>query len=65
MAEPMSNHSEGVPSGRKTRWPAADRLRIRASQTRTFQADEFDLMVSDARRDGFVITKVAGEWHHT
>lgn len=36
-----------------------------ASQTRTYQADEFDVMVSDARREDFVITKVAGEWQHT
>lgn len=36
-----------------------------ASQTRTYQADEFDVMVSDARREGFVIAKVAGEWQHT
>ncbi|RUU29708.1 hypothetical protein [Mesorhizobium sp. M6A.T.Ce.TU.016.01.1.1] len=36
-----------------------------ASQTRTYQADEFDVMVSDARREGFVITKVSGEWQHT
>lgn len=35
------------------------------SQRRTYQADEFDVMISDARGEGFVITKVAGEWVHT
>ncbi|WP_136617016.1 MULTISPECIES: hypothetical protein [Mesorhizobium] len=35
------------------------------SQTRTYQADEFDVMVSDARREGFIFAKVAGEWQHT
>lgn len=35
------------------------------AQTRTYLADEFDVMVSDARREGFVIAKVAGEWQHT
>jgi len=35
-----------------------------ASQRRTYQVDEFDVMVSDARSEGFVITKVAGEWQH-
>ncbi|RWP31766.1 hypothetical protein [Mesorhizobium sp.] len=36
-----------------------------ASQTKTYKADEFDVMVSGARREGFVITKVSGEWQHT
>lgn len=36
-----------------------------ASQRGTYQADEFDVMVSDARGEGFVIAKVAGEWTHT
>lgn len=36
-----------------------------ASQRRTYQTDEFDVMVSDARAEGFVIAKVAGEWQHT
>jgi hypothetical protein len=36
-----------------------------ASQRRTYEADEFDVMVSDARAEGFVITKIAGEWTHT
>ncbi|RUV69675.1 MAG: hypothetical protein EOR26_05225 [Mesorhizobium sp.] len=35
------------------------------SQRRTYQADEFDVMISDARSEGFVIAKVAGEWQHT
>ncbi|MER8754133.1 hypothetical protein NKH69_00415 [Mesorhizobium sp. M0976] len=35
------------------------------SQSRAYQADEFDVMVSDARREGFVMAKVAGEWQHT
>ncbi|MER9471029.1 hypothetical protein [Mesorhizobium sp. M0520] len=35
------------------------------SQSRTYQADDFDVMVSDARREGFVIVKVAGQWQHT
>ncbi|RUV71010.1 MAG: hypothetical protein EOR30_19000 [Mesorhizobium sp.] len=36
-----------------------------AAQRRTYQADEFDVMVSDARAEGFVIAKVSGEWTHT
>ncbi|WP_181182623.1 hypothetical protein [Mesorhizobium sp. B3-1-9] len=32
-----------------------------AAQRRTYQADEFDVMVSDARSEGFVIAKVVGE----
>ena len=35
------------------------------AQSRTYEADEFDVMVADARREGFVITKSAGEWTHT
>lgn len=35
------------------------------SQSRSYEADEFDVMVSDARREGFVIVRVAGEWTHT
>lgn len=35
------------------------------AQHRTYEPDEFDVMVSDARDEGFVITKVAGEWQHT
>jgi hypothetical protein len=35
------------------------------AQTRTYEADEFDMMVCDARDEGFVIAKVAGEWRHT
>lgn len=36
-----------------------------ASQRRTYAADEFDIMVSDARGEGFVIARVSGEWTHT
>jgi hypothetical protein len=35
------------------------------AQRRTYKADEFDVMVSDARAEGFVIIKVAGEWQHS
>lgn len=35
------------------------------AQHRTYEPDEFDVMVSDARAEGFVIAKVAGEWQHT
>ncbi len=35
------------------------------AQRRIYEADEFDIMVSDARAEGFVIAKVAGEWQHT
>lgn len=35
------------------------------SQRRAYAADEFDVMVSDARAEGFVIAKVSGEWTHT
>lgn len=35
------------------------------SQRRTYQADEFDVMLADARDEGFIIAKVAGEWTHT
>lgn len=36
-----------------------------ASQRRTYAPDEFDVMVSDARAEGFVIVRIAGEWQHT
>lgn len=36
-----------------------------ASQARTYQADEFDVMVSDARTARWSIQRVAGEWTHT
>jgi hypothetical protein len=35
------------------------------AQDRTYEPGEFDVMVSDARAEGFVIAKVAGEWRHT
>jgi hypothetical protein len=35
------------------------------AQARIYEADEFDVMVSDARSEGFVITKSAGEWQHS
>lgn len=35
------------------------------SQPRTYQADEFDVMVSDARAAGWSIQRIAGEWTHT
>ncbi|MDG4903160.1 hypothetical protein P9279_21870 [Mesorhizobium sp. WSM4962] len=36
-----------------------------ASQPRTYQSDEFDVMVSDARHHGWSIQRLAGEWTHT
>ncbi len=35
------------------------------AQRRTYAGDEFEMMVADARAEGFVIAKVAGEWTHT
>jgi len=35
------------------------------AQRNTYAADEFDVMVSDAKAEGFVIEKVAGEWQHS
>lgn len=35
------------------------------AQHRTYQADEFDVMIADAKSEGFVFAKVAGEWEHT
>lgn len=34
------------------------------SQDRTYASDEFDVMVSDAKRDGWKIQKIDGEWAH-
>ncbi|TAM97293.1 MAG: hypothetical protein EPN45_19530 [Rhizobiaceae bacterium] len=36
-----------------------------AAQRSTYARDEFDVMVADARAEGFVIEKIAGEWAHT
>jgi hypothetical protein len=35
------------------------------AQRGTYARDEFDVMISDARAEGFVIGKIAGEWVHT
>lgn len=35
------------------------------SQPRSYQSDEFDVMVADARAAGWSIQRVAGEWTHT
>lgn len=35
------------------------------SQPRTYEADEFSVMVSDAKDDGWRITKEDDEWVHT
>lgn len=34
------------------------------SQRRTYRMDEFDIMISDARADGWTISRIAGEWEH-
>lgn len=34
------------------------------SQPRTYEADEFDVMVADAKRDGWRMQKEDGEWCH-
>jgi hypothetical protein len=34
------------------------------SQRDTYAADEFDMMVSDARHDGWAIQNIAGIWEH-
>lgn len=35
------------------------------AQRRTYSGDEFDVMIADAKAEGWAIQKVAGEWMHT
>jgi hypothetical protein len=35
------------------------------SQPQTYAADDFAIMVVDAKADGWIIAKSAGEWTHT
>lgn len=34
------------------------------AQRRSYERDEFDVMIADARAEGWSITKSAGEWQH-
>jgi hypothetical protein len=34
------------------------------AQRRSYAGDEFDVMIADAKADGWAIQKVAGEWTH-
>lgn len=36
-----------------------------AAQRRTYAGDEFDIMIADAKAEGWAIQKAAGEWTHT
>lgn len=35
------------------------------AQRRSYEADEFDVMIADAKAEGWAIQKVAGDWTHT
>lgn len=35
------------------------------AQRRTYAADEFDVMIADAKAEGWAIQKIAGDWSHT
>jgi hypothetical protein len=35
------------------------------AQRRSYAADEFDVMIADAKAEGWAVHKVAGEWTHT
>ena len=35
------------------------------SQRLSYAGDEFDVMIADAKDDGWKIQKVSGEWTHT
>ena len=34
-------------------------------QRSTYAASDFDIMLEDAKRDGWIIASVKGEWQHT
>lgn len=36
-----------------------------SSQRRTYERDEFDVMIADAKGDGWIISRAGGEWQHT
>lgn len=36
-----------------------------AAQPRTYGIDDFDIMLADAREEGWKATRSAGEWQHT
>ncbi|MCB1476591.1 MAG: hypothetical protein H6883_07030 [Rhodobiaceae bacterium] len=36
-----------------------------ATQPETYEHEDFDVMVADARDAGWKISKMAGEWEHT